>query len=227
MALMVENGDMVVPGDVLYEGDELTAEDGTFEKEGRIRAKYLGAVRVSHGDSVSVIPKQNPYNPEKGDLVIGEIVRVGPSNWNVDIGCPYDAFMHVNAAVDEYVDHDDDISQWYDMGDLLVGKIKAVTKGKDVKMSMDHPNARKLSGGRVITVAPAKVPRIIGSGGSMVELIKENTGAKIIIGQNGRIWLKGDGSSTAVDAIREIAERAHEDDLTRKMKDWFDARGGN
>lgn len=227
MALQVENGDVVVPGEVLYEGTEYTAGDGVFDEHGALRSRFLGAVSVRRDDSVKVIPKHDPYVPSAGDLVIGEIVRVGPSNWSVDINCPYDGFLHVNEAVDEYVDHDDDISQWYDMGDLVVGKVKAVTKGMDVKMSMDDANARKLEGGRVITVAPAKVPRIIGSGGSMVEMIKDATGAMIIVGQNGRIWVDGGDEDLAVRAVRTVAERAHESGLTETMEDWLADNGGD
>lgn len=227
MAMNVENGDIVVPGEVLYEGTEFAAGDGTYEKGGAIRSEFLGAVDLRGSDSVRVIPKHNPYVPAAGDLVIGEIERVGPSNWNVDIGCPWSAFMHVNAAVDEYVDHDDDISQWYDMGDLIVGKVKGVTKGMDVKLSMEHENARDLEGGRVIKVAPAKVPRIIGSKGTMVEMIKNATDTMIVIGQNGRVWIDGANAGLAVDAVRKVAAEAHTEDLTRKMEDWLTEHGGD
>ncbi|MDY6776471.1 MAG: exosome complex RNA-binding protein Rrp4 [Candidatus Nanohaloarchaea archaeon] len=222
MDLKVDKGEIVLPGQELYEGAEFTAGDGTFEEHKTIYSRFLGAADLRREDSVRVIPMHNPYNPEEGDLVIGEIVRVGPSNWNVGIGCPYDAFLHVNEAVEEYVDHDDDISQWYDIGDLLVGKIKAVTSGKDVKMTMEHENARDLEGGRVVTVSPSKVPRIIGSKGSMVELIKDETDTMIVVGQNGRVWVEGDREGLAVDAVRKVASEAHRDGLTERMKDWFE-----
>ncbi|MDY6762058.1 MAG: RNA-binding protein, partial [Candidatus Nanohaloarchaea archaeon] len=104
MTTHLENGDIVLPGEVLHEGEEYTAGDGTFEEKGSVKAEFLGAVDMRGGDSLRVIPRYNPYVPSTGDLVIGEVERVGPSNWNVDIGCPWSAFMHVNAAVDEYVD---------------------------------------------------------------------------------------------------------------------------
>lgn len=225
MADTVEQGEIVVPGETLHEGTEYTAGDGAFEQEGEVRAEYLGAVDIRN-DDLRVIPRYNPYVPSPGDLVIGEVERVGPSNWNVDIGCPWSAFMHVNAAVDEYVDHDDDISQWYDIGDLLVGKVKGVTKGMDVKLSMEHENARNLEGGRVVAVPPAKVPRIIGSRGSMVEMIKEATDTRIVIGQNGRVWIKGEDEALAVEAVRKVAAEAHTQNLTERMEDWLDERGG-
>ncbi|MCJ7478779.1 MAG: exosome complex RNA-binding protein Rrp4 [Candidatus Nanohaloarchaeota archaeon QJJ-7] len=227
MAKKVEKGDIVVPGQELYEGEEFTAGDGAFESGGTIRSRFLGAADFRSEDSVQVIPRYNPYVPSQGDLVIGEVERVGPSNWNVDIGCPWSAFMHVNAAVDEYVDHDDDISQWYGIGDVIVAKVKGVTEGMDVKLSMEHENARELEGGRVISVAPAKVPRIIGSKGTMVEMIKDATDTMIVIGQNGRVWIDGTGESLAVEAIRKVADEAHTDNLTEKMEEWLEENGGD
>ncbi|MFB6294307.1 MAG: KH domain-containing protein, partial [Candidatus Nanohaloarchaea archaeon] len=113
-----------------------------------------------------------------------------------------------------------------DIGDMLVAKVKGVTKGMDVKLSMEHENARELSGGRVITVAPAKVPRIIGSKGTMVELLKEATDTEIVIGQNGRVYIDGANESLAADAVRKIADEAHTDNLTKRMKDWLRDNGG-
>lgn len=222
MGKKVENRGLVTPGQVVYEGDDVSPGDGTYRDDNDIISTYVGSVEYRGDGSVRVIPKHGRYNPSEGDSVIGEIERVGPSNWNVDINAPYSAFMHVNAAVDEYVDHDDDIAQWYDMGDTIVAKVTNVTKGKDVKLTMDTRNARKLEGGRVITVPPSKVPRIIGRRGSMVDLIKENTDTMIVVGQNGRVWIKGEQEEVAVRAVRKVAREAHLDGLTERMETWFD-----
>lgn len=226
MSSDVEDGEIVVPGQLLHDGTDYAAGDGTFNEGTAVISEVLGAAN-ERGDALQVNPRYNPYVPSTGDLVIGEIERVGPSNWNVDIGCPWSAFMHVNEGVDEYVDHDDDISQWYDIGDLIVGKVTGVTKGMDVKLSMDHENARELDGGRVITIPPSKVPRVIGSKGSMVELIKNATDTMIVIGQNGRVWIDGGNEDLAVRAVRKVAAEAHADGLSATMEDWLQENGGD
>jgi exosome complex component RRP4 len=134
--------------------------------------------------------------------------------------------MHVNAAVDEFVDHDDDISQWYDMGDAIVAKVTGVTKGKDVKLSMESRNAQKLDGGRIVTVPPSTVPRIIGRKGTMVGMIKDHTDTEIIIGQNGRVWIDGDDIDTAARAVNKVADEAHTENLTDRMEEWLQNNGG-
>lgn len=226
MSKQVENREIVTPGQVLYDGEDLEPGDGTFTRDDEIVAAYVGSVEFRRDGTVKVIPKQGKYQPQEGDTIIGEIERVGPSNWNVEINCPYSAFMHVNAAVDEYVDHDDDISQWYGMSDAIVAKVTNVTKGKDVKLSMDTRNARKLEGGRIVTVPPSTVPRIIGRKGTMVKTIKDATDTEIVIGQNGRVWINGEDIDTAAEAVKKVAEEAHTENLTERMEQWLNDNAG-
>lgn len=226
MSVTVQDNQTVTPGQVLAENSERVAGDGTFKSGNNIVSKYFGTVDLRGEDRIQVLPQHVGYNPEAGDQVIGEIERVSVSSYNVDIGCPYSAFLHVNEAVDEYVERDDDISQWFDTGDLLVGEIVRVTKGKDVKMTLDAPNARKLEGGRVVRVPPSKVSRVIGRGGNMVNTIKDATDTMIIIGQNGRVWIDGDRDKIAAAAVRKVADEAHRKGLTDRMEDWLDEQTG-
>ena len=83
---------------------------------------------------------------------------------------------------------------------------------------------RKLIGGRIIKVSPHKVPRIIGKQGSMISLLKERTGCKIIVGQNGKVWIKGENFENemkAVDAIKMINDLAHTAGLTDKISEFL------
>jgi len=70
-----------------------------------------------------------------------------------------------------------------------------------------------------------KVPRIIGKEGSMVNLIKDETGCNITVGQNGLISISGDkvgDELLAKKAIMFIVEKAYISGLTEEMKKWFD-----
>lgn len=226
MTVPVDEHSVVTPGQTLVKEEERRAGDGTFKTGNTVKAKYFGTVEMRGDNEVRVIPHHVRYNPQEGDQVVGEIERVSISSYNVDIGCPYSAFLHVNEAVDEYVDRDDDISQWFDIGDLVVGKITRVTKGKDVKMTLDAENCRKLEGGRVIEIPPSKVSRVIGGGGTMVNMIKNATDTHVILGQNGRVWIDGDNVHTAVQAVRKVADNAHQRGLTDKMREWLSEETG-
>ena len=89
---------------------------------------------------------------------------------------------------------------------------------------MKGPGLRKLEEGRIITVNAHKVPRIIGKQGSMVTMIKQYTDCRIIVGQNGVIWIQGspEGELLSVKTIKEIEEKAHINGLTEMIKNFLE-----
>ena len=95
-------------------------------------------------------------------------------------------------------------------------KIVDVDEIKRISVSMQDHGLRKLTGGMVIDVSPSKVPRVIGRNGSMIQMLKNQTGCRIYVGQNGRIWVDGDLDNIvrAVHAIKLIEEEAHSLGLT-------------
>jgi len=93
-----------------------------------------------------------------------------------------------------------------------------------VQLSMKENGLRKLAGGMVLEIAPSKVPRVIGRDGSMIQILKNATGCRIYVGQNGRIWIDGDLESIqrTVEAISLIEAEAHNTGLTEKIKHLLD-----
>ena len=76
-----------------------------------------------------------------------------------------------------------------------------------------------------MNVNPNKVPRIIGKEGSMINLIKDNTGCNITVGQNGLVWIKGDKVEDelyAKKAIMFVTEKSFASGLTDEVKKWFE-----
>jgi exosome complex component RRP4 len=72
----------------------------------------------------------------------------------------------------------------------------------------------------ILDISPSKVPRVIGKNGSMIQMLKNSTGCRIYVGQNGRIWIDGelDNIIKAVKAVKLIEEEAHSMGLTEKIK---------
>jgi exosome complex component RRP4 len=91
---------------------------------------------------------------------------------------------------------------------------------------MKSPKCRKLKGGRLLSVTPAKVPRIIGKGGSMVEMIKKLTDTQIVVGQNGLVWIKGENEDLAAEAVMTIEQKSHVKGLTDYIKAMLEDRSG-
>jgi len=215
------NREIVIPGDLL-DASGLKAGSGAYAEEGKVFAAQLGIKSVK-SNFVNVIPLGGRYIPATNDSVIGKVIDIGPSNWLIDINSPYPAPLHVN-EVPWRVEFGD-TSKYLNVGDTLLAKVLMVDETKRVQVTMKEQGLRKLSGGQVIDISYTKVPRVIGKGGSMIQLIKSHTNCRIFIGQNGRIWLDGEIESmvTAIHAIRMIEEGAQETRLTEKVKEYLES----
>jgi exosome complex component RRP4 len=213
--------EIVIPGDLL-DASGLKAGSGAYAADGKVFAAQLGIKSVK-SNFVNVIPLGGRYIPATGDSVIGKVIDIGPSNWLIDINSPYPAPLHVN-EVPWRVEFGD-TSKYLNVGDTLLAKVLMVDETKRVQVTMKEQGLRKLSGGQVIDISYTKVPRVIGKGGSMIQLIKSHTNCRIFIGQNGRIWLDGEIESmvTAIHAIRMIEEGAQQSRLTEKVKEYLES----
>jgi exosome complex component RRP4 len=124
----------------------------------------------------------------------------------------------LSEAVEEFVDPRADLSRYYDIGDIIFCRVSRVTKNKITQVSMRDMLARKLYGGVTIQVTPTKIPRIIGRGGSMINIIKQKTKCEIFTGQNGVIWIRGENKAKAIEAILTIEKESHVPGLTEKIE---------
>ena len=222
----VNDGDTVSPGEVVGDDDNRPGS-GVYAEDGKIYSKFIGTVKSS-GDKLRVRPMDGRYIPEEGDVVIGEVTRVSYSRWNVDLDSPYEGTLDISEASDRYVDLDeDDLTDFYDVGDAVVVKIDSVSESMDVDLTMLDDRCRKLEEGRVVNISPHKVPRVIGRQGTMVQQINEKTGCHIIVGQNGLVWIKGEDSGVAAEAVKKVEREAHTDGLTETMSEWLESRTGD
>jgi len=215
--LLVKERQLVIPGETLARGLDYLPSSGCYRVNNEIKAKLLGLVKLKDR-FIGIIPLAGVYIPKPGDGIIGLIEDMQTTIWIVDINSPYDAILPLGEAVGEYVDlSKTDISIYYDIGDLVYAKVLNVSKSKQVQLTMNDYRSRKLIGGRVLTITPSKVPRLIGKEGSMIELIKNKTKCQIIVGQNGVVWIKGEKEGLAAKAILTIENESHIIGLTDKI----------
>ncbi len=217
---------IVIPGDALEEEGQLRGGINTYTENGSVYAKVVG-VRDVKRQQVRVIPFKGRYVPKENDLVIGSIAKVSGTSWIVELNSPYNGLMTLSESTEEFIDLDEHhLSEFYDVGEVVLVKIKRVTPKKHVQLTMKDNMARKITGGRIIEVSPTKVPRLIGKDGTMVTTVKDYTRCTIIVGQNGRVWIKGTYEDLAERAIRKIEEEAHTDGLTDIMSQWLEQELG-
>jgi exosome complex component RRP4 len=214
----MSEGGIVLPGDFLCEKAGKRVGSGAYFEGEKVFSKVLGIPRIGENE-IYVIPLAGAYIPRIGDNVIGTISSVEISGWMVDINSPYIAFLPVAEGVREFVDTSrTDLSRFFDIGDIIFCSISKVTKNKTIQVSMRDIGSRKLYGGIVIKINPNKIPRIIGRGGSMINIIKQKTGCEIYTGRNGIVWLRGENKAKAIEAILTIEKESHVSGLTEKIE---------
>ena len=213
--IYVENKDLVIPGQVLAD-DEYYSGRGTFKENGRVCSSLLGRVSLRN-KKIRVIPLKSKYVPKKGDVVIGKIKDVRFSMWDVDINSPYSGIL---PAFEVFGREKKELNKVYDVGDVLFLRVVDVDEIKKAKLGLKGRGMGKFKGGIIVDIAPTKVPRLIGKKGSMINMIKDKTNCKIVVGQNGLVWVKGDEDMEQLtkDIIHLIEAEAHTSGLTNKIK---------
>ena len=215
--LLLQERSLVQPGDTIAKGLEYLPGSGCYRENSEVKSKFLGLVRL-RDKFVSVVPLSGVYIPRPGDGIIAVVEDMQSTFWILDINSPYDAILQLGEAVSEYVDiSKTDISVYFDISNVIYVKMLNVSKSKSVTLTMNDYRARKLTGGRLMTITPSKVPRLIGREGSMIELIKKKTGCQIIVGQNGRVWLRGENENLAANAVMMVEKEAHTEGLTDRI----------
>ncbi|RMG33737.1 MAG: RNA-binding protein [Methanobacteriota archaeon] len=180
------------------------------------------------GKKISVRPLKGRYYPKVGDIVIGLVEDVALTSFSVNIGGPYPAILLVSNATNAPFDPiKDDARKIFKAGDAIRAEIISFDRTKDPQLNATKEGLGKLVGGRIIDVNPMHVRRIIGRKGSMINLIKEKTKTKIIVGHNGRIWIRGDELKMellATEAIEKIVREAHVSGLTDRVAEFLSER---
>ena len=223
MPTFFERREVVTPGDLLAEGDYLTG-DNTYRENSKIYSTCLGLVEYED-KKINVVALKAFYTPKVGDIVIGKTTEVTIGGWIVDISAPYTALLRAQDVLERsFKPSKDDLTSIFDVGDLIIAKIVAYDRARDPLLTVSEPGLGKITHGQTIEITPTKIPRVIGRKGSMISMIKRETGCHIVLGQNGIILVNGktpESEQSAVMAIRKIEEESHTSGLTDRIKEMF------
>lgn len=218
---MTNEREIVIPGEVIVKGEDYLPGEGTEKRGDEIVSIKYGLSEESDR-LVKVIPLSGVYQPRRGNVVIGKVENITFNGWVIDIDASDNGFLSL-MEVPRYVNKDE-LDEVMDIGDMVVAKIWSINK-RGVDLSIKSKGLGRINDGMILKINPNKVPRIIGKEGSMINLIKDETGCDVTIGQNGLIWIKGDKIEDelfAKKAILFVAERSFISGLTEEVKKWFD-----
>jgi exosome complex component RRP4 len=219
MPTFFEKKQLVTPGELLAEGDYV-AGDNTYAEGTKIYASRIGLVD-SDNKKVDVVALRAFYVPKVGDIVIGAVIEVGFNGWTIDIKSPFTALLRASDVLSRpFKPQNDELSQVLNAGDLIVAKIASYDRAHDPQLTVGEPGLGKITRGQILRVTPTKIPRVIGRKGSMISMIKQETGCQIILGLNGVILVTGktpEDEELAMMAIQKIDEESHTSGLTDRI----------
>jgi exosome complex component RRP4 len=209
----------VTPGDLIAEGEYIAGEN-TFMEKGKIYAARVGIVAYET-KRIDVVALKAFYVPRTGDIIIGTITEVGFNGWTVDINSPYIALLRASDVLSRpFKPQKDDLPQVLDAGDLIVAKVVSYDRTHDPQLTVAEPGLGKITRGQILKITPTKIPRVIGRKGSMISMIKQETGCNIILGLNGVVLITGktlEDEQLAMRAILKIEQESHTSGLTDRI----------
>lgn len=203
-------------------GEEIPAHGlkpgpGTYRVGGRIYASVMGLLQP-RPPFVGVAPLAGRYIPKARDLVIGIVTDVQGTFWLLDIGAPRWAPLHMTGTPWK-IDFGETV-QYLRVGDAVVVAVEQIENTGRIGVTMIGDGLGKLEGGTLATLSPAKIPRVIGKGGSMIQTIQQATDCRIVVGQNGRLWIDGpdEGILRVREALRMIETEGQRRGLTERVQ---------
>ncbi len=219
MPTFYERRQLVAPGDLIAEGNYVAGEN-TYRENEKLYATRVGLVEYDER-RISVVALKAFYLPSIGDTIIGKVTDVTLGGWILDINAPYPALLRGSDVMDrQYHPQKDQLTSIFDVGDLVIAKIVSYDRTRDPLLTVREPGLGKVTKGQIVEVTPTKIPRIIGRKGSMIGMIKRETGCHILLGQNGLALVSGktpDDERLAVMAIRKVEDESHTSGLTDRV----------
>lgn len=211
---------VVIPGEIIEKGDDYLPGEGT-EKKGEEIISLRYGLSEEVNNLVKVIPLKGSYEPRRGNVLIGRVEMLTMNGWVISFGNAENAFLPL-MEVPRFVNKGA-LDEVMDIGDMAVVKVFSI-KGRNIDLTIKSRGLGKIEEGIIFKVNPSKVPRVIGKEGSMIKLIKDETGCNITVGQNGFIWIKGDkieDELLAKEAIEFIEKRSFINGLTESVEEFF------
>ena len=223
MPTFYERRQLVTPGDLVAEGNYIAGEN-TFKENEKLYATRVGLVEYEER-KVSVVALKSFYIPEVGDTVIGKVVELTLGGWILDVDAPYPAVLRASDVMERsYRPQKNELSSIFDVGDLVIAKIVSYDRTRDPLLTVREPGLGKITRGQIIEITSTKIPRIIGRKGSMISMIKHETGCHILLGQNGVVLISGknlEDEQLAAMAIRKIEDESHTSGLTDRVAEML------
>ncbi|MDR3222882.1 MAG: exosome complex RNA-binding protein Csl4 [Methanobrevibacter sp.] len=141
----MEQGDFVMPGDVIGVSEQFLPGNWTYEDEGHIKAAVIGNVSINQR-KITIVPKTaTPLLLKVGDSIVGQITDIKGQRAMIDIqasidstrelALPYSGAIHISQVKNGYLEL---LSDAYRIGDIIEGKVMKIM-GDNIDINTEDP----------------------------------------------------------------------------------------
>jgi exosome complex component RRP4 len=201
---------IILPGDMI--ADKPVRMENAVVEGGKTYATVIGLLDE---EKAAFIPLETVWYPRQGDFVIGIVENAKNNVYTVNFNSPFRGLI-LPPRRDFRSRAPPERQEIMNMGDAVSGFIREVKRESDQIITIvERP--RRLFGGKMMTVRPSKIPRVIGKTNTMLKQLETGTHSTILVGMNGIVWMKGGNVALAMQAINKIQEEAHVGGLTERI----------
>ena len=197
---------LVTPGEAIGASSGVRAGTGTLITGDNIIATKVGWVKQNNGVT-SVDPIYSAYMPRSGDLVIGVVESVRNNLWFADVNGPFNGLLPMSLA--PWKVEFGAARQHMDIGDIMLARVQEVDEAHNIVLTMKGVGLRKLKEGIISEISMNHISRLRGDDDSTLKILKEVSDCRIIIAENGRVWV--DGNPSGVSFMRAVLELVRND----------------
>jgi exosome complex component RRP4 len=199
---------LVTPGMAIGPSDGIRVGSGALAHNDTIIATRLGWVREIN-NTVSVDPINSAYMPRSGDLIVATVAEVRNNLWFMNINGPFQGLLPMSLA--PWKVEFGAARQHMGIGDVVLARVQEVDECHNVVLTMKGVGLRRLNEGSLHSVPINHIDRLRGEGNTMLQRLRDASDCRIIIGENGKVWIDGDsdGMAWARKAIALVQSSGH------------------
>ena len=208
---------LVTPGMVIGPLTGMRVGSGAIVHNDEIIATKVGWVKHNN-NVVSVDAINHSYIPRSGDLVVGIVAEVRNNLWFLNINGSFQGLLPMSLA--PWKVEFGHARKHMDVGDCVLARVQEVDECHNVVLTMKGVGLRRLSQGAVVEVPVNHLDRIRGENNSNLDRMKDTSDCRIIVGENGRVWIDGDdsGISWTREALAIAKQQGHKKNFDSIMK---------
>ena len=212
---------LVTPGMAIGPSAGIRVGSGALAQNDTIIATRLGWVK-EFNNTVSVDPINSAYMPRYGDLIVATVAEVRNNLWFMNINGPFQGLLPMSLA--PWKVEFGAARQHMGIGDVVLARVQEVDECHNVVLTMKGVGLRRLTQGSLHSVPINHLDRLRGEGNATLQRLRDACDCRIIVGENGKVWVDGDAEGTAwarqaFDLVRNSGHKdTFEADLTALEK---------